>query len=51
MTNTYFVPAGAGTPDRARVCILGEPGSGKSRLAATFPDPLFIDLENGAGTA
>jgi len=46
-----FVPAGTEQPGLARVCILGEPGAGKSRLAATFPDPLFADLENGAGTA
>jgi len=33
------------------VLILGAPGAGKTRLAGTFPDPLFIDLENGASTA
>ena len=52
MTVPVFVPAGPQGPvSRARVCILGEPGSGKTRLAATFPDSFFIDLENGAGTA
>jgi hypothetical protein len=52
MTNRLsFVPADSQRPDRARVCILGEPGAGKTRLAATFPQPLFLDLENGAGTA
>jgi hypothetical protein len=34
-----------------RVCIMGEPGAGKTRLAATFPAPFFIDLENGANSA
>lgn len=34
----------------ARVCILGESGAGKTLLAATFPNPLFLDLENGAGS-
>ncbi|NIV32836.1 MAG: AAA family ATPase [Anaerolineae bacterium] len=51
MNPTTFVPAGADGKPLARVCILGEPGAGKTRLAATFPDPLFLDLENGAGTA
>jgi len=49
--STQFIPAGSGARGPARVCILGEPGVGKTRLAATFPDPLFLDLENGAGTA
>jgi len=31
---------------------MGEPGTGKTRLAATFPDPFFLDLEpDGATTA
>jgi hypothetical protein len=40
-----------GSTSRARVCILGEPGVGKTRLAGTFPDPLFIDVEGGAASA
>lgn len=35
----------------ARVCIMGDPGVGKTRLAGTFPHPFFIDCENGAGSA
>lgn len=36
----------------ARVCIIGGSGSGKTRLAASFPDPLFINLEpNGPASA
>lgn len=50
--NTRFVPPGAERTDPARVLILGEPGVGKTRLAATFPDPLFIDIEqDGSATA
>ena len=30
---------------------MGEAGAGKTRLAATFPNPLFLDLENGAASA
>jgi hypothetical protein len=33
------------------VLILGRPGVGKTRLAGTFPQPFFIDLESGADTA
>lgn len=50
--STRIVPAGQ--PDKtlaARVCIMGDPGVGKTRLAGTFPHPFFIDCENGAGTA
>ncbi len=45
-----FLPAGD-ERDVARVCIIGEPGTGKTRLAGTFPNPLFLDLERGAATA
>jgi hypothetical protein len=47
-----YIP-GSGTPQTygpARVCILGDSGVGKTRLAATFPNPYFLDLENGAGS-
>lgn len=33
------------------VLILGRPGVGKTRLAGSFPQPFFLDLENGADTA
>ena len=47
-----FVPAGTVEFSKARVLILGEPGVGKTRLAATFPNPVFINLEpGGADTA
>lgn len=51
MSITYAAPGqrkGTGT----QVGILGLPGVGKTRLAATFYKPLFIDLEpDGARTA
>ena len=34
-----------------RVCIMGEPGAGKTRLSATFPAPFFLDLESGSHSA
>jgi hypothetical protein len=33
------------------VLILGRPGVGKTRFAGTFPNPYFLDLEEGAATA
>ncbi len=51
MSKSVFVPAGDCQRSPVRACILGDPGAGKTRLAATLPDPLFLDLENGAGTA
>ena len=36
---------------RRSLLVLGEPGVGKTRLAGTFPHPLFLDFENGAATA
>jgi len=50
MTST-FVPAIDANAGLARVCFLGKPGVGKTRLCGTFPHPLFVDLENGAATA
>ena len=49
---TLFIPQNKNDmpPGPSRTCILGEPGVGKTRLAATFPDPFFLDLENGAGS-
>lgn len=35
------------TPKARRILIYGENGVGKSTLASKFPDPLFINLENG----
>ena len=29
------------------VIILGETGIGKTQMAATFPNPIFIDLDQG----
>jgi len=49
--STQYVPASSGSPDAQRICIMGEPGTGKTRLAATFPSPLFLDIERGASTA
>lgn len=52
MANVQYVPPEEGQKtDLARVCILGEPGVGKTRLAATFPDPFFLDMEKGAASA
>lgn len=37
---------------KRRVLILGQPGAGKTRLAGTFPAPLFLQLEpDGCTTA
>lgn len=33
-----------------RIVIYGVPGIGKTSLAAEFPDPIFIQTEEGAGT-
>jgi hypothetical protein len=46
-----FVSPGEGDSGLARVCIVGEQGMGKTRLAGTFPEPLYLDCENGAATA
>jgi hypothetical protein len=51
MAKSLFVPAGDRQHNPVRACIMGETGSGKTRVSATFPDPLFLDLENGAGSA
>ena len=51
MSKSRFVSAGTPPTGTSRVLILGEPGAGKTRLAGTFPDTLFFDLEDGAGTA
>jgi len=47
---TLYIPKDGETGGPARVCILGEPGVGKTRLAASFPDSFIIDLENGASS-
>jgi len=36
--------------DFNRVMLYGEPGSGKTTLAATFPSPFFIDTDKGGRT-
>lgn len=33
--------------ERLRAVLLGDPGVGKTTLAATFPRPLFVDCEGG----
>lgn len=33
-----------------KVLLYGASGSGKTRMAATFPDPIFLDLEGGLRT-
>ncbi len=39
-----------GKRDRARrVLIYGENGVGKSTLASCFPNPLFLNIEDGVG--
>lgn len=34
----------------SRTLIIGEPGVGKTQMAALFPNPLFIETEKGAGS-
>lgn len=34
-----------------RTLIIGQSGFGKTRLAATWPDPFFLDYDHGAGSA
>jgi hypothetical protein len=38
-------------PSKPNIIIIGDPGAGKTRLAAICPHPLFIDYENGAASA
>lgn len=38
------------TTDYARCLIIGEFGSGKTKLASTFPKPFFIDVDYGMAT-
>ncbi len=40
-----IVDLGAGPP---RILIYGEPGIGKTTLASEFPNPIFIQIEDGA---
>lgn len=47
---TLYIPEEGRTEGPARICILGEPGVGKTRLAASFEDSYIIDLENGAAS-
>lgn len=42
---------GTGRKEPFKLLILGRPGTGKTRLAGSLPDPLFIDVEGGAGSA
>lgn len=36
---------------RRSVLLLGAPGSGKTRFAGSFPVPLFLDYDQGSGSA
>lgn len=40
-------PASKSLPDYKFVMIIGEPKSGKTTLATTFPDPIILDFECG----
>lgn len=33
------------------ICIVGDPGAGKTRLAALYPDALCLDIEKGGASA
>lgn len=46
-----FLKEGQTYKEPRTVMILGQPGTGKTRLAGTFPKPLFIDIDKGASTA
>ena len=35
------------TPDTLKILLIGDAGTGKTRLAATFPEPHFVDLDGG----
>ncbi|MDD1750454.1 MAG: ATP-binding protein [Methanothrix sp.] len=37
--------------EKPTLCIVGDPGAGKTRLASLWPDPYFLDTEGGAGSA
>jgi hypothetical protein len=46
-----FYQAGEDRVEPRKIMILGRPGSGKTRLAGTFPKPFYIDIDKGAKTA
>jgi hypothetical protein len=46
-----FYERGTKRYEPRRVMILGRPGVGKTRLAGTFPHPLFLDVDHGASSA
>lgn len=53
-TNTLYVPKGARTLDtihsaQVRLGIQGPPGEGKTFGAATFPNPVFGNIDRGLG--
>lgn len=39
--------AGAFNPNRIRFMVYGESGSGKTVFASTWPDPIFLDMDDG----
>jgi len=38
---------GGFNPDRVRFLVYGESGVGKTRFSATWPNPLFLDIDDG----
>lgn len=34
-------------PDKIKILVYGESGTGKTRFASTFPKPIFLDVEEG----
>lgn len=45
----FFPPTDSPRVSHATVLILGEPKLGKTLLAATWPRPYFLDVDDGAG--
>lgn len=39
--------AGGFDPNRVRIMVYGESGVGKTRFAATWPSPFFVDMDDG----
>jgi len=47
LVSTY---EGSKVPEHSRAIFYGDPGSGKTTLAADFPRPFFIDADKGLGS-
>lgn len=41
------IEGGGFDPDRVRILIYGESGAGKTRFASTWPNPFYLDLDDG----